>query len=479
MKSIRTSLIVGSVLGTVAVFALSAIAIYRGAETVLIGQLDRGLEDQARVIASVVKLTPEGMEVEIEDIDVPEFTSPAGHGYLQLWLDADSVMYRSRRLSGQSLEVDRTLSLNRPAFRWTRVGDGVHARAVSLRTHSVVDSEDWEEVGLPMPPPVVIDVVAAMETTATDAFLARLKTLLVAVCALGGLVVAGVLAAVVRGSLRPLDHLAREIGKLGDSGDLSARVRIPVTPREMEPVVAQLNQLLERLDAAFQRERTFSSDIAHELRTPLAGLRSTVEVALSRSRDAEDYRETLAGLLAIIHKIQDIMETLLYLGRLEAGQVEIERRDVDLGDLVKASWAPLAEAARARRLAVSWNVPRTVEVTADPILLEVAIRNVLDNAVSYTNEGGYVRVEIDGAGTAGSLRVANSGSNVAPEAVGDLLRRFTRADTSRAASGRHVGLGLALAHRIATVLGWSLHIDSRVGGEFVVTLSADRIRPAR
>ena len=232
MKSIRTSLILGSVLGTVGIFTVSGVVIYRGAKSTLVHQLDEGLENQARVIASVVKRTPDGIEVEVEDIDIPEFTSAAGRGYLQLWLDADSVLYRSPRLQAHDLDPAAAVELNRPKCRWIRAM-GVHARAVDLRTVAVVDPEDWEEVHQATPEAPIIHLVAAVEAKDVDTFLARLRTLLIAVGALTSLAVAITLAMVIRRSLRPLDELAREIGQLTDD-DLSARVRVAVTPRRGE-----------------------------------------------------------------------------------------------------------------------------------------------------------------------------------------------------------------------------------------------------
>jgi two-component system sensor histidine kinase QseC len=469
MKSIRASLVAGSVIGTVAVFTLSGITIYRGAKSTLVRQLDENLADQVRVIASVVKQTPDGMEVEVEDIDLPEFTSPAGHGYLQVWLEADRVLYRSPRLDDASLDASPGLALDRPAFAWKRVGGSVRARGIELHTHAVVDPEDWEEVHEALPAASVIHIAAAMETRDIDTFLARLRTLLIAVGGLGGLVVATVLAAVIRNGLRPLDNLAREIANLKDD-DLSARVRVAVTPREVKPVVDQLNELLTRLESAFQRERTFSGDIAHELRTPLAGLRSTLEVTLARSRAELEYRETLAGSLAIVERVQNMVETLLYLGRLESGQVEIESQAVDLRDLVESVWRSLEEKARARRLSITWAVPEEVPVMADPVLLEMAVRNLLDNAVTYADEGGALRIELATAERETVLRIANTGSRVDQSQVAELLRRFTRADPSRKSAGDHFGLGLAITSKIAAALRCRMDIESSVGGEFRVTL---------
>ncbi len=474
MRSIRTSLMVGAVATTVGMLALASVAVYRGAKTTLVRQFDEALADDARVIASTVRTSGDAIELEFDDVDIREFTPPDGHGYLQLSIVGGSVLYRSPNLGESELPGADAIELNHPVFRWIRVGKAARVRTVDLCFVPWVDDEGYEEVGPPLPrtaDPPTIHLVAALEPVEVPAFLARLRALFLAVGALTGLIAAGVIAGVIRASLRPLNDLAGEIARLSDD-DLSSRVRVRATPREMEPVVDQLNQLLVRLESAFQRERTFSADIAHELRTPLAGLRSTIEVALSRPRREADYKETMTELLEIIRKVQAMVETLLYLGRLEAGQVEIEPSAVDLGEVAAASWKPLVETAEARRLAVKWILARDVTVVTDPILLEVAIRNLLENAVIYADEGGYVRVEVVQEGSRGVLRVVNSGSTVSQENVGDLLRRFTRADLSRKATGGHSGLGLALVSKIAAVLRYSMRIESRVGGEFSVTFSS-------
>jgi signal transduction histidine kinase len=346
---------------------------------------------------------------------------------------------------------------------------------VSLRYYPDYDEEHYEEQGIdpdeiPEQDSIGVELVLARETTSLDAMLFRLRALIALVTLIAGSAAAVVLGYVIRGSLRPLERLAGRIAQL-DDGNLSRRVDLERPPQEIHAVVNQLNSLLERLEVAFERERTFSADIAHEFRTPLAGLRSTMEVAISQPRDGAEYEETLHESLQIVQRLQFLVERLLYLCRLDAGRVETEETLVDLGELVQTAWSPLAETAAERKLDVRWALPEGVTVATDPMLLEVAMRNLLENAVAHANESGYVSVEITDAGDSAHLFIANSGSTVSQDRVPELLARFTRADESRNETGRHVGLGLALVNRIATILRASLDVAAQSGGEFRVTLT--------
>jgi signal transduction histidine kinase len=200
-----------------------------------------------------------------------------------------------------------------------------------------------------------------------------------------------------------------------------------------------------------------------------------MEVAMSRPRQAEDYRQTLAESLEIVRRVQNMVQTMLYLCRLDAGQIETEERPVAVDELIRASWKPLEGVAEARRINVDWKISPTASVMTDPILLEVAIRNILENAVTHADEGGYVRVEVNGEHKPVEIRVVNSGSTVEQDQVPELLERFVRADKSRAAARSHSGLGLAIVKRISRLLRASLDIRSRAGGEFEVTMSMNSV----
>src|SRR5262249_46404088 len=142
--------------------------------------------------------------------------------------------------------------------------------------------------------------------TSLNATLAFMRLILVVVGCVSATVSSAVLMIVIAKSLAPLGKLQHDISLL-DANDLSARVRSPNLPTELNPLVVRLNELLGRLEMAFERERGFSSDLAHELRTPLAGLRTTIEVTLARQRPRDEYREALQGCQQIAVQLQSLV----------------------------------------------------------------------------------------------------------------------------------------------------------------------------
>jgi len=141
---------------------------------------------------------------------------------------------------------------------------------------------------------------------------------------------------------------------------------------------------------------------------------------------------------------------------------------------VAMTWESFEDTARGAALAVTRDLPEGIVVVADPALLAVAVRNLFDNAVTYADRGGRIRMAVAWESDRGVLRVANSGSKVPAGDVDVLTRRFARIDPARKGSGEHFGLGLALVRKIADELGGALEITSQAGGEFVATLSLRR-----
>jgi two-component system sensor histidine kinase QseC len=242
-------------------------------------------------------------------------------------------------------------------------------------------------------------------------------------------------------------------------------------PPELQPIVTRLNELLARLEISFERERRFSADLAHELRTPLAELRSLAECALKwpESRD----RATDEEVLAAATQMQTMVTSLLALARAEQHQLVAGAVPVDLLALVHEVWHPHAAQAEARKLTVAWNLmPATV--TADPALLRSVLGNLFENAADYAAAGGEIVIGLEADGTTARVRVANSVENFHADDVAKMFDRFWRKEEARS-GGRHFGLGLSLARMFAEAMGWSLTAQLDARGRLEFTLAG----PAR
>jgi len=473
--SLRTRLVLSTALASAAVLAAAGVLLYALARDGLLDQFDRALLDKAQLLASAVEREHDKVELEFDELDMREFRQPLPPAYLWLRGSDGSALFRSSPAEAPDLEGTGPPD-DSPALRPVTLPGGRAGRAVAIRFVPRADEDDETEAdGEPAGGKTAIaglrlTLILARETAPVDATLARFRAALVAVGLAAMAVSAGLLWLFVRRGLRPVEGLANRIARLGEQ-DLSARVEAPDVPRELQPVVGRLNDLLGRLETAFERERRFSADVAHELRTPLAGLRSTMDVTLTKPRDAAQYAESLRGCLRITTQMQAMIEHLLALGRLDAGRIDLYPEPVPLNQVIRDAWQPLAGPAEARNLHVAWRLGEDARIVTDPALLGLVIRNVLENAVLHTDEGGTVTVETRAGANAIEIHATNSGSRLSQEQADHAFERFWRGDAARTDAGVHCGLGLPLVKRAAEALGGAVLVRSTAGGEFRITVS--------
>lgn len=247
----------------------------------------------------------------------------------------------------------------------------------------------------------------------------------------------------VGSGLRPLRELRAQLARR-DAADL-APLDAERAPQEIAPLVAELNRLFERIGEAMARERRLTADAAHELRTPLAVLSTQAQVARRAAHDAAR-NEALDALVAGAARAARLIEQMLTLARLEAGQAQGEARRVDLRSLAREALAAVAPRAIEKDLDIALEDGPAPEVEGHPELLAILARNLLDNAVRYTPPGGRVRAALTATGGAVVLEVTDNGPGVPPEELGRLGERFHRlAGSSEPGSG----LGLSIVLRIA------------------------------
>ncbi|MBL7040546.1 MAG: sensor histidine kinase N-terminal domain-containing protein [Pirellulaceae bacterium] len=479
LKSLRSRLLAG-MLGSISVLLiLFGVVIYTTISRSLLDEFDFSLEKMARTLAAAALVERGVIEVELAPELIPDFQEARGGLYFQYWVDEGPVLDRSASLAGADLPHFHSHD-EAPVLQSIRLPNGQPARAAGMRFRPAIEYARERPDGAIQTdefPPVT--VVVARETAALEDRLDHLMWLLIA--AGTGTMVVGLLVSVIviaRG-LGPLRRLARDIAAIHED-ELMNRVGSSGLPDEILPVVQRLNELLQRVEAAFTRERCFTSDVAHELRTPLAGIRSTLEVALSSDRSASEYKESLVDTLDISKRLQSMVENLLMLARLDAGQTAFHRERVGLSELVDDCWQPLTQAAAARGLVFENRIPTDLDCTSDRQSLTAILTNLLENCAEYTDANGRLWATGTADGDGVEIGIGNTGCQLTTEQVSHVFDRFWRADSARQNTGLHCGLGLAIVRRICSALGSTAvaNVDCEGAFSVVVKLKDDRDRRA-
>jgi len=471
MRSLRSRLLVGMLAGTALLLALFGFGVYEMIRRALVEEFDASLGATARTLAATVEADDGEVEIELEAEHLTEFARTEHPGYYQFWLEGASVLRRSPSLGKADLPRFWG-TVDRPAYRAMALPNGQAGRGVGIR-FTLVDQDARKRKKRADPQPVIL--VVARDTVALEARLASLRWLLIAAGAAAMAAATVVSLVVSRRVLRPLNSLAGHIAEI-EADDLASRVPAGGMPTEIAPVARKLNDLLARLEAAFNRERAFTANVAHELRTPLAGVRSTIEVALSRTREPAEYRDALADCLAIAKRMQSMTANLLTLARLDAGEVTLHFERVDPAELVAACWGAFADRARARQITFDNKLPDQLSCTSSRDSLAMVMSNLLDNAVEHADEGGRIEV----AHTAGAdfveIAVANTGCQLSRQDVSRVFDRFWRGDSARTAAGVHCGLGLTLVQRCIEALGGTVTAAVDESGLFTVRVALPAAR---
>ncbi len=261
------------------------------------------------------------------------------------------------------------------------------------------------------------------------------------------LIAAAIWLAVSR-ALKPVDRLAAEVG--GREAGRLGPVEAAHAPREIEPLVSALNDLFARLQRSFESERRFTGDAAHELRTPLAALKTHAEVALTTASD-ERRRRSLEQVVAGVDRATRLVEQLLAMARVDSAQPGFTAV-VDLARVAAEALGDMRGMARNAAVTLSLQAPpgRAPAVRGEPAMLHALVRNLVENAIRHTPPGGEVRVRLERHDAAWVLAVEDSGAGV-PEAM--LQRIFDRHFRGPGEEGGAAGLGLSIARRIAELHG--------------------------
>jgi two-component system heavy metal sensor histidine kinase CusS len=278
--------------------------------------------------------------------------------------------------------------------------------------------------------------------------------------------------------IRPVEEITTTAEQTG-SQNLKARIDPAGYPVELASLARTFNAMLDRLEEAFGRLSRFSADIAHELRTPVNNIRGEAEVVLSRKRPPEEYRDALGSCLEEGKRLSELIESLLFLARAESPGTHLTRETVHLDKELAAVRdyyeALAADAGVTLSLASVDDIPADL----DRVLLQRAIGNLVENAITHTPSGGAIRLSAHQNDGRLSIKVSDTGTGIPQEALTKVFDRFYRADTARSSKGGHMGLGLAIVRAVVELHGGTVDISSEVSKGTQVTLQFPLRGPTR
>ena len=471
--SIRRSLLIRCGIGIGLLLALLSEGIYLMVRQSLYQELDDSIRDTAAILANQVELENETITYEWEE-GIGTNRGLIEDTPFQFWDEAHHTTRRSPSLEHRDLPKFTGVD-GEPLVRSIQLHNGHHARAVGLRVYPFVleaEEEAMKERGHIIDPKTLPQIlVVARDGEPIRRTLDHLRLVLIG----GGILTLGIgfvlIERAIRSSLRPIHKLASQVKDRAEHR-LDEALELPQElPSELTGLATHFNILLERVAVIRQREKDFIRHAAHELRTPIAGLRATTDLALSQPRDAASYAAHLVTCQKTADELGELVKRLSALARIGQSSGALSHEPVDVAQLLRECSEPFVHRAQERGLQVKDELGSDPLIaTTDPALARIVFNNLLDNAVSYASGQGEIRL-----GRRRTKRgIEVSVTNPAEDFTGDIERLFEplfRRESSRHDAASHLGIGLTLSRDAANAMGGTLSAEkSGEGLRFTLAL---------
>lgn len=496
MASIRNRMILFVLAGGGLLLAAGTTFLQSRIQQVLEQGFDGALVAKVSVLATLVRVEPRspiGLEMHFGEEFMPEFIASEEAEYFQLQFSDGQLIELSESLLGKALELPAG-GTTHPRIVDLVLPDGRLGRAVELDFIPENEGPDFgpwlgdndEEVvaGLSSAvedfderfPEAGVTLILARSRSALDEDLRVLHytTGLVGLAILLGLGL--VLLRAGRMVSEPLEAIGRDLAAI-DPDSIASRIEGGPYPGEIVPLVGQLNSLLERVEQGFKREKRFSSDVAHELRSPVTKLRLMAEVASMDPSLSAEQAEVFEDFDQAARRLESIVHGLLLISRAESGGVSDAVEALDVGHLIEAVASDMTKelALAGKRLELKGTPGETWVV--DVAHFRIALRNLLDNAIAHGSVDAPIRVSWGHTGGAGYLRVQNGVEGLEAGELEHFFDRFWRKDLSRPSDG-HFGLGLSIVRAVCELVGWRVRASIPEPGQLEVELSGLPLAPS-
>tara|TARA_B110000305_G_scaffold27389_1_gene25411 strand:+ start:3526 stop:4950 length:1425 start_codon:yes stop_codon:yes gene_type:complete len=462
--SIRARLLLWTTILTTLILVSAGYFLYQSVSRTLYQQQDQLLAEAATVVM---------IEVEVKNREI--FHEWKESLETHPWQQSTTLIQVTDFHSGESMRSEalgdfdlenRNGELGERVFYDLLLPDGSMGRAVGILTLPIVEDPEGNEGFDPETRPQIF--VWAENTKNLYKILNRLRRSFI----ISGITILvllwGAIWMVILLSSRAVRAVSDEMVSR-EGSEMGQPISIPDNlPSEVAILAKKFNTLLARIDTSREKDRDFFLNLAHEVRTPLAGVRAEIEQALRKPRENDDYRRRLERALEGTEGLNRLVNRLMKFGSLRRKESNLALEQVDIWFLLKRIWKAFEPRAEERSLKIDWRLQDKLEIYSDVELLKIIISNLLENSISYSVEGSSIRVEARAASSNLNIVVENAvdGPEVSSENLEKFFDPFYRGDQSRAQEGNHAGIGLGFSREIVELLGGTIKVSQ---------VSADRI----
>lgn len=408
----------------------------------MLSRIDQGLREEMSDVLSEVERA-EGRDEMLEWLD-RRFGQHQGFDF-QITSADGSRVFVNERLGDDRMPIPSSFAPDRNLYD----------------SHSRTEAERWRIVSRKVDGPEAALVVQVARPL--DYYDHEMGELLFALLVTGPLTLLAALGGgyfLARRALGPVDRMTETASRI-EGKHLSQRLEVTNPNDELGRLATTLNGMLDRLERSFREMQRFTADASHELRTPIAVIRTEAEVALNKPGSDDDRQNLLSNILEECQRLTWITDQLLTLSREDAGVAPFDQDPVDLSELaleVTETMRPLAEGKEQR---LSTEVMEKVVVCGDSRRLRQVVYNLLDNAIKYTPEGGRINLSVSLNDRCVELQVTDSGIGIEAEHLPHVLERFYRIDKARTRADGGTGLGLSIVESIVFAHGGKIAIQSQ------------------
>jgi heavy metal sensor kinase len=425
----------------------------------------QNLKLRADTLSGILELSPEGIELDLPPELIAEYDRPGSGAFFVYWAPGDIAFTKSMSLGEEKLPEPPPWREGGAEYREIEAGPGGNPCAIlDVAFLARVESEEEGEERAWTPPAgearhfrlqVGLDIRERNE---------RLAGLGLFLCLAGGaalLLTLGGGLLLARRLLRPVRRMTEEAARLTPE-DSERRLGPDTVVAELNELAQTLNSALDRLGAALERQRRFTADASHQLRTPVSALLGNTELLLRRPRTPEEYRAGLERQKRVAERLRDVTEELLLLARADAGGEGVEKQTVVLAEVVASVCEEARALAEAAGVEIRCATDPTITVHGNPGYLVQMGANLLSNAIKFSPPKGRVDVTLGANGKRVFLSVTDQGPGIPPEARKAVFERFFRVHEGKD-TREGTGLGLAIAAWIARLHGGEITVEGEDG----------------